>query len=50
MKRPRPEGQPTYRIEDLVKQMASESEPPIIDWGPDVGAEIIEPWDAQPNE
>jgi len=29
--------------------MASENEPPTIDWGPDLGAEIIQPWDIQPN-
>lgn len=34
-----------YRIEDLVAEMARqgpENEPELVDWGPDVGAEILE--------
>jgi hypothetical protein len=50
MKTSEPKWRPEYRIEDLVEQMASESKPRIIDWGPDVGEENIEPWDGQPNE
>jgi antitoxin MazE len=36
---------PVYRIEDLVaemKRLGPENEPPLEDWGPDVGAEIID--------
>ncbi len=36
---------PVYRIEDLVaemKRLGPENEPPFEDWGPDVGAEIID--------
>ena len=29
------------RLEDLVEQMRTQEEPELIDWGPDVGAEII---------
>jgi antitoxin MazE len=35
---------PVYRIEDLVAEMrrlGPQNEPPFEDWGPDVGAEII---------
>ena len=31
-----------YRLEDLVAQMTPESEPETVDWGPDVGSEIID--------
>jgi antitoxin MazE len=36
---------PVYRIEDLVaemKRLGRDNEPPFEDWGPDVGAEIID--------
>lgn len=33
---------PYYRLEDLVAQMKPENAPPLVDWGPDRGAEIIE--------
>lgn len=36
---------PVYRIEDLVaemKRLGPENEPPFVDWGPDVGSEVIE--------
>jgi antitoxin MazE len=36
---------PFYRIEDLVaemKRLGPDNEPPLEDWGPDVGAEIID--------
>jgi antitoxin MazE len=34
-----------YRLEDLIAEMGrlgSENEPETVDWGPDVGAEIID--------
>jgi antitoxin MazE len=31
-----------YRLEDLVAEMKPENEPELVDWGPDVGAEIID--------
>ena len=37
-------GMPFFRIEDLVsemKRLGPENEPALEDWGPDVGAEII---------
>ena len=36
---------PRYRLEDLVAEMdrlGPENEPPLVDWGPDVGSEIID--------
>ncbi|MEP9348490.1 AbrB/MazE/SpoVT family DNA-binding domain-containing protein [Xanthobacter sp. KR7-225] len=36
---------PRYRIEDLVaemKRLGPENEPETVDWGPDVGSEIID--------
>ncbi|MGP0061294.1 MAG: AbrB/MazE/SpoVT family DNA-binding domain-containing protein [Beijerinckiaceae bacterium] len=41
---------PFYRIEDLVaemKRLGPENEPPLEDWGPDVGAEIIDDEDSR---
>lgn len=35
----------TFRIEDLVaemKRLGPENEPPLVDWGPDMGAEIVD--------
>jgi antitoxin MazE len=33
---------PYYRLEDLLAQIPPGSEPPpLVDWGPDVGAEIL---------
>jgi antitoxin MazE len=37
--------QPFYRIEDLVaemKRLGPQNEPPLEDWGPGAGAEIID--------
>src|ERR1700746_1841557 len=31
-----------YRLEDLVAEMKPENQPELIDWGPDVGAEVID--------
>jgi antitoxin MazE len=31
-----------YRLEDLVAEMKPENQPELVDWGPDVGAEIID--------
>ena len=36
---------PRYRLEDLIAEMdrlGIENEPETVDWGPDVGAEIID--------
>ncbi len=36
---------PRYRLEDLIAEMerlGPENEPELVDWGPDVGAEIID--------
>ncbi|MBB6307267.1 AbrB/MazE/SpoVT family DNA-binding domain-containing protein [Xanthobacter tagetidis] len=36
---------PRYRLEDLVaemKRLGPENEPETVDWGPDVGSEIID--------
>jgi len=38
-------GIPHYRLEDLIAEMdrlGPENEPETVDWGPDVGAEIID--------
>jgi antitoxin MazE len=44
--RPVKQQQPTfYRIEDLVaemKRLGPQNEPPLEDWGPSAGAEIID--------
>jgi antitoxin MazE len=35
---------PHYRLEDLVaemKRLGPEAEPELVDWGPDVGSEIL---------
>jgi antitoxin MazE len=33
---------PNYRLEDLLAQIKPGDEPPaLVDWGPDVGAEIL---------
>jgi len=31
-----------YRLEDLVAEMKPENQPELVDWGPDVGAEVID--------
>jgi antitoxin MazE len=31
-----------YRLEDLVAEMKPENEPELVDWGPAVGAEVID--------
>ncbi|AVT80897.1 AbrB/MazE/SpoVT family DNA-binding domain-containing protein [Rhodopseudomonas palustris] len=33
---------PRYRLEDLIAQMDPANEPPMVDWGPDRGSEIID--------
>jgi antitoxin MazE len=33
---------PRYRLEDLIAQMDPANQPELVDWGPDVGAEIID--------
>lgn len=35
-----------YTLEELLAQIPEDYEPEIIDWGPDVGNEILEPYDA----
>lgn len=37
-----PDGIPIYTLEELVAQMKPENEPPLLDWGPDRGSEIID--------
>ncbi len=37
----------TYTFDELVDQIKPGYEPEIVDWGPDVGAEILEPWDTK---
>lgn len=45
---PRPAGRryvngvPVYTLAELVADMRPENEPETIDWGPDVGSEIID--------
>lgn len=36
---------PKYTIEELVKGMTRENMHELVDWGPDVGAEILPPWE-----
>lgn len=31
-----------YRLQDLVAEMKPENQPELVDWGPDVGAEVID--------
>jgi len=31
-----------YKLEELLAQVTPENIPPFVDWGPDVGAEIID--------
>lgn len=33
-----------YNLEELIAQIPKDYEPEIINWGPDVGNEIIEPY------
>jgi antitoxin MazE len=33
---------PRYRLEDLLAEMEPANQPPLEDWGPDVGAEVID--------
>jgi len=33
---------PRYNLEDLIAQMDPANQPELLDWGPDVGAEIID--------
>jgi antitoxin MazE len=40
--RRRVNGIPVYSLEELVAQMKPENEPPLLDWGPDRGSEIID--------
>jgi antitoxin MazE len=43
--RPVVNGMPVYTLEELVaemKRLGPESRPELVDWGPDVGAEIID--------
>ncbi|HEX8165726.1 MAG TPA: hypothetical protein VF601_08055 [Beijerinckiaceae bacterium] len=43
--RPTRNGVPVYTMEELVaemKRLGPENEPELVDWGPDVGAEIID--------
>ena len=32
-------------LDDLIAQMDSKQQPALVDWGPDVGAEILDPWE-----
>ncbi len=36
---------PKYTIEELVKGITRENMHALVDWGPDVGAEILPPWE-----
>ena len=39
------QGIPIYTLEELVaemKRLGPQNEPPMVDWGPDVGSEIID--------
>jgi antitoxin MazE len=38
----RPAGQRKYPTLAEMKRLGPENEPPTVDWGPDVGAEIID--------
>jgi len=31
-----------YRLEDLIAEMKAENQPELVNWGPDVGAEVID--------
>ncbi len=39
-----------YSLEELLAQIPADYEPEIVDWGPDVGNEILEPYDASEVE
>lgn len=36
---------PKYTIEELVKGMTPENMHELVDWGPDIGSEILPPWE-----
>lgn len=36
---------PKYTIEELVKGITRENMHELVDWGPDVGNEILPPWE-----
>ena len=38
-----------YSLEELLAQIPTDHVPEIIDWGPDVGNEILEPWEGIPE-
>jgi antitoxin MazE len=40
--RRRPNGIPSYTMEELLADMKPENEPPLLDWGPDRGSEVID--------
>ncbi len=35
---------PEYTLAELLKSITKENTHELIDWGPDVGKEILEPW------
>jgi antitoxin MazE len=38
-------GKKKYSLEELLAQIPADYVPEIVDWGPDVGNEILEPWE-----
>lgn len=39
-----------YTLEELCAQINPDDLPEFVDWGPDVGNEIIEPWEGTPEK
>lgn len=38
---------PEYTLQELLKGITKKNKHELIDWGPDVGKEILEPWDTK---
>lgn len=40
----KPKKQREYTLKELLKGMTKENRHELVDWGPDVGSEILEAW------
>jgi hypothetical protein len=38
-----------FKLKDMIAAIKPGNVPPLYDWGPDVGTEIIPPWDSNNN-
>ena len=41
----KPRKKPVYTLEELMKDFNPKTKHKLIDWGPDVGKEILDPWE-----